>query len=100
MKAFRWNVETPRQARDLLAVLASYDLFQYENKVKGDYCNAGGLEVLIDGEWQEWEDAEGDGIDHADLDKIDSAEREPSPDHFAHPDDYSRVMADWKARHP
>ena len=44
------------EAKNLLSVLADYDLFQYENKIKPDYCNAGGLHVFEDGEWFEWED--------------------------------------------
>lgn len=54
MNPFRVDVETPEQAKKILDVLAKYDMFQYENNVKPDYCNAGGLEVFEDGEWTEW----------------------------------------------
>lgn len=62
-KPFHWPVENIKQARVLLDVLASYDDFQFAENVKGDYANAGGLEVYEDGEWHEWFNDEGDGID-------------------------------------
>ena len=46
-------------------VLSSYDLFQFENNIKPDYCNTGGLRRWCDdcdGEgnpgWEEWFDDE------------------------------------------
>lgn len=54
MKAFRRNVADLTQAKLLLEALADYDAFQFENQVKGDYCNAGGLEVFEADEWSEW----------------------------------------------
>lgn len=63
MQAFRVNVKTVDEAKLLLDALAKYDLFQLENHIKPDYCNAGGLEELVDGEWQEWSDENGDQID-------------------------------------
>jgi len=58
MKSFTWPVQSPAEAKNLLNLLAEYDLFQFENKVKGDYCNTGGLSVFEDGEWLDWEDPE------------------------------------------
>jgi hypothetical protein len=66
MKAFYVEVATPEEAIKILDVLADYDLFQFENNVKGDYCNAQGLETLEDFEgdgnleWCEWHDPETD----------------------------------------
>lgn len=62
MKAFYVNVETVEEAEKIWNVLADYDLFQYENKVKGDYCNTGGLEIYMaeEDEWFEWEAMEGE----------------------------------------
>jgi hypothetical protein len=48
----------------LLWTLARYDIFQYENNIKPDFSNAGGLLVYRDGAWEEWEDAEGCDVDH------------------------------------
>lgn len=64
MRAFRVPVKTVDEAILLLDTLADYDLFQYYNNVKPDYCNAGGLEVLDeDGDWCEWYDEDGYDID-------------------------------------
>lgn len=63
MKAFKVPVANTEQAILILETLADYDIFQFENRVKGDYCNAGGLEVFEDGQWCEWADEDGDGID-------------------------------------
>lgn len=64
MKAFYVPVESPQEATKLLETLARYDLFQYNNNVKPDYANAGGLEVFEGGEWVEWYHPEtGEDID-------------------------------------
>lgn len=48
----------------LLRTLAEYDLFQLRERIKPDFCNAGGLETFEDGGWCEWYDHEtGDDID-------------------------------------
>lgn len=63
MKPFRVAVSNLKEAKLLLKTLADYDLFQYKNKVKSDYSNAGGLEVFVDGGWCDWSDNEGNSID-------------------------------------
>lgn len=45
MTAFTLPVPDIAMGAVVCEVLARYDLFQYENKVKPDYCNAGGLRV-------------------------------------------------------
>ena len=62
-KPFRVEVNTIHEAMIVLKVLANYDIFQFENKIKPDYCNAAGLEVYRNGEWEEWSSEEGDCID-------------------------------------
>lgn len=67
-KAFRVSVDSPAEAKKLLETLALYDIFQFKNKIKPDYCNAGGLEVFNafeDGDaWCDWyDDATGNDID-------------------------------------
>lgn len=44
MQRFFVPVKSPDEARLILTTLAKYDLFQFQNKIKPDYCNAGGLE--------------------------------------------------------
>ena len=45
------EVETPREAKLLLDVLAQYDLHQYRTKIKPDYTNIGGVQEEINGDW-------------------------------------------------
>ena len=61
MKAFHVEVETPEEAIKVLDILANYDLFQFENRVKPDYCNAQGLEEWDKhkGDWCEWYSEDG-----------------------------------------
>jgi hypothetical protein len=49
----------------MIKTLADYDRFQFENNIKPDYCNAGGLQCWCkdsDGEgnpgWEDWHDEE------------------------------------------
>lgn len=58
---FTVNVDSVEQGALLLHSLARYDLFQFENKVKPDYCNLGGLSVWVglddeDADFDGWED--------------------------------------------
>lgn len=62
MKAFNVPVKTVDEAKLLLRTLADYDLFQYENRIKSDYCNTGGLEVFEAEDWMEWESDDFDDI--------------------------------------
>lgn len=58
MKAFEVDVASVEEAAKLLNVLADYDAFQFENNVKPDYCNAGGLMRYEDGDWYDEETGE------------------------------------------
>lgn len=62
-KPFVQEVENVKEGWKLINVLANYDLYQLENRVKPDYSNAGGLEIFEDGEWCEWQDSNGDSLD-------------------------------------
>jgi hypothetical protein len=63
---FHVPVKNESEAILILNTLANYDKFQLDNRIKGDYCNVGGLEVLLDdGEWNEWTDNDGDCINDA-----------------------------------
>jgi hypothetical protein len=63
-KAFRVPVASLEEGVKILIVLADYDIFQYKNRIKPDYSNAGGIEVLVDvgpyelPEWCDWYDEE------------------------------------------
>lgn len=65
MKSFYVQVDTVEIGVKVMDVLAEYDLFQFKNKVKPDYSNAGGLCHWCadsDGEgtpgWEDWYDEE------------------------------------------
>ncbi len=65
MQAFDTMVKNLDEAKLLLRTLARYDIFQLENKIKPDFCNAGGLMVFDqdgDGEWTDWYNEDGDSI--------------------------------------
>ena len=61
MHPFRVDVPDVASAIMLMDALGRYDTFQFENNIKPDYCNAGGLEVFERGEWVEWMPAQ---VDH------------------------------------
>ena len=65
MKSFDVEVKSVAEGVKILDVLADYDLFQFENNIKPDYSNAGGLQMWdedADGEgnpgWVDWYDKE------------------------------------------
>lgn len=64
MKPFTVDIGSIEEGRKICEVLADYDLFQFENKVKPDYCNSGGIEFkfdpLTDGEWHSFPDEDDD----------------------------------------
>jgi hypothetical protein len=69
-KPFTVTSSSLAEAGKILDVLADYDSFQFENLIKPDYCNAGGLQVWCadDGDgkpgWKDWHDDEtGDDFD-------------------------------------
>lgn len=63
-KAFHVNVSSVDEAWKIIKTLWDYDLFQFENNVKPDYCNISGLEYFNEEEkdWLEWEDEDGRNI--------------------------------------
>lgn len=65
MEAFTVPVVSVAEGVKVMDVLAKYDQFQFDNNVKPDYCNAGGLvqwDEDSDGEgnpgWVDWYDEE------------------------------------------
>lgn len=73
MQSFEVDVPDLLTADLMLTTLGRYDAFQFENKVKPDYCNAGGL-VQYDAESHEWWDWEcPDSLDSFDIVRADPA---------------------------
>lgn len=70
-KPFHVPVAGADEALKVIDILSGYDLFQYKNRIKGDYANVNGLECYYatgnDGEspgWCEWRDEETDDDIH------------------------------------
>lgn len=57
-EAFEVAVDSPEDGARVMRILANYDLFQLNNRIKPAYANAGGLSVFEDGEWVDWYDEE------------------------------------------
>ena len=63
-KSFTTPVSSVEQGAKILDVLAKYDMFQLENRIKPDFSNAGGIERYCedngDGKpgWESWFDEE------------------------------------------
>lgn len=55
MKSFKIDVYSVEEAAKIMDVLAEYDLFQFNNNIKPDYFNIGGLRV--------WMEDDGDGVE-------------------------------------
>jgi hypothetical protein len=66
-KPFIVPVDSLKEARKIFDVLANYDIFQFENRIKPDYCNTTVLEYWDEEEqeWLSWYDEE-TGIDDLD----------------------------------
>ena len=69
-KPFHVEVNSIDEALKIMNVLANYDIFQFKNRIKPDFCNATTLEIWdedSDGEgtpgWITWYDEDGYGID-------------------------------------
>lgn len=62
-KPFEVRVQNIAEARLLIDALTDYDLFQFDHNIKPDYCNAGGLQVCVGAEWEDWEDEHGRNIE-------------------------------------
>lgn len=61
------SVATPQEGKRVMDILAEYDLYQLANNIKSDYSNASGLCVYEDGEWVDWLNEDGDGIDELEI---------------------------------
>lgn len=63
MEPFEVEVGSVAEGVKILDTLARYDQFQYEHRVKPDYCNTGGLRCWTDNcdgdgtpGWEDWMD--------------------------------------------
>ena len=66
MKPFYWPVATLAEAKNITELLAEYDQFQFDNNIKPDYSNVGGIEEYLgpinpgDDGWYDLDDEDDD----------------------------------------
>lgn len=55
-EAFHIPVQSVEEGKKVMDILSAYDAFQLQNRIKPDYCNAGGLEVYNPetGDYEDW----------------------------------------------
>jgi len=65
MEAFEVEVSSVEEGVKIMDTLANYDKSQYENRIKPDYCNSGGIVQWCDDcdgngtpGWEDWYDEE------------------------------------------
>lgn len=64
IKPFHVPVKDLETAMLVIEVLDQYDLYELANRIKGDYFNGTGLEILDkNGNWNDWEGEDGESID-------------------------------------
>lgn len=76
VKEFIVEVGSLAEGKKLLDTLAEYDKFQFENNIKPDYSNCGGLHSYEHGEWAEWTNIDGYAIDELTLEQLERADNE------------------------
>lgn len=77
-------VKSIEEAKKFMDVLSIYDQFQYENNIKPDFCNSGGVQVWDEKEqdWLDWHgDDDGEYFDEVD-EYIDTLENKSEFDEF------------------
>ena len=68
MKAFEYYVPDVRTGLLLLDALALYDLFQYDNRIKPDYANVGGVAYKDEnGEWTDVDENDPEDIANIEI---------------------------------
>lgn len=59
MKAWEVEVQSLDTARLVLECVVQFSNFEFENKVKPDYSDVGGICEWVDGEWEDVDEMEG-----------------------------------------
>lgn len=55
MKAFEVECATAAEAERVLDLITDFSIFEFDNKVKPDYCDAGGVVVWDDHSCEWWD---------------------------------------------
>lgn len=55
-EVFYIPVDTVEEGKKIMDLLAVYDAFQLQNRIKPDYCNTGGIQMWNEdeSEWEDW----------------------------------------------
>lgn len=61
-KPFHIDVTSVEDAIRIVDIMAKYDKFQFDNKIKPDYFNIFGLEIYTGSEWEEWYNKEDEDL--------------------------------------
>lgn len=66
-KPFTFPVSSIEEAKKMILLIDVYDIYQYENHIKPDFCNMTDLEVWneAENEWETWYDEDGNTIGEA-----------------------------------
>ena len=66
MTPFFVPVATIEEGKKICEVLADYDQFQFNNRIKPDYCNAGGMSFCAgDNKWSDFDPCDEDDLESA-----------------------------------
>ena len=87
---FYVEVKSLREAKLLMHVLADYDLFQFDNRIKPDYANANGLTEFDptddtdgpEGSWTTWYNDDSDEIADIPMEEAERLDRAALPFHI------------------
>ena len=85
-ETFYVPVNTPEEGKKVLDILAAYDAFQLQNRIKPDYSNAGGLQIYNPeiADYEDWYlETEDDYFDDVD-EYISSTDKADEIDTFTH----------------
>lgn len=85
-EAFYVPVKSVEEGKRVMNMLAAYDAYQLQNRIKPDYCNTGGLQVYNPevADYEDWYlETEDDYFDDVD-DYIDSTGNADEIDEFTH----------------
>lgn len=72
MNPFYVPVQSLVEAKLIIDTLGLYDQFQFENKVKPDYSNVGGLQVFsqTENDWIDWVSCDGENFDFYSMEDL------------------------------
>lgn len=85
-EAFYVPVQSVEEGKRVMDMLAAYDAYQLQNRIKPDYCNTGGLQMFDkeENEWCDWYlETDDDYFDDVD-DYIESTGKADEIDDFTH----------------